>query len=59
MPNVLIALLMAVGVTAWVYSKMYRRTGGNTQNAMISAGLVGFLVFVAAIVILSTYFKPA
>jgi len=41
-----IAFLMAIGTAAWVYSKFQRSTGGNTQNALIGAGVVGVIVFV-------------
>lgn len=53
MPNPLIAFLFAVGVAAWIYSKTQRRTGGNTQNALIVAGLVGVLAFIAMLTLLN------
>lgn len=49
MSNSLIGLFMALGVAAWVYKKMHRYTGGNVQNALVVAGLVGLLAFLATI----------
>ncbi len=46
MSNGIIAFLMAIGVSAWVYSKFYRRTGGNTQSAVTGAAVVGIVVFI-------------
>lgn len=43
MSNTLIAMLMGAGFAAWVYSKVMRSTGGNTQSALIAAGASGFL----------------
>ena len=41
MSNGLIAFMMGIGVATWVYSKMYSRTGGNSQNASIVAAIAG------------------
>lgn len=56
MSNAMIGLLTGLGLAAWVYSKMYRRTGGNTQNALVVAGLVGFLAFLFMLTILGILF---
>lgn len=50
MTNGLVGFLAAVGFGAWVYSKVQRRTGGNTKQALIVAGIAA--VF-ALIVVLS------
>lgn len=55
MSNVMIAILFALGAGAWVYSKMYRRTGGNNKNAIIIGASVSLLVFVATIVLLGSF----
>jgi len=39
--NILIGLIFGIGFGGWIYSKMYRRTGGNTSNSIIVAGLCG------------------
>ncbi len=47
MSNAITGLLFGVGLSAWVYSKMMRQTGGNTKNSVIIAilaGLAGFLL---------------
>ena len=41
MSNGLIAFMMGIGVATWVYSKMYSRTGGNSQSAGVVAGVAG------------------
>lgn len=48
MPVVLIALLLAIGIAGWTYSKITQRTGGLTQSDMIVTGVVGLLVFMIA-----------
>lgn len=42
----LIALLFAVGASAWIYTTLGRRTGGgNQQNAFIGAAVAAVLIF--------------
>lgn len=53
MSNFLIAFLFAAGGGTWIYSKMYSRTGGNTQNALIVAGLSGVLLFGFMLIVLA------
>lgn len=53
MVNSLFGLLLAVGVGTWVYNYFHNKTGGNTQNALIMAGIAGVIVFVAFLVVLS------
>lgn len=48
MSNGLIAFMFAAGLAGWVYSKIHRQTGGNTQSALTvaaAAGLIGFIFF--------------
>ncbi|MCA9332600.1 hypothetical protein KDA00_01880 [Candidatus Saccharibacteria bacterium] len=45
MSNVLVAFLIGVGFAGWVYSKIQRQTGGNTQTSLIAAGASGFVAF--------------
>jgi uncharacterized membrane protein YeaQ/YmgE (transglycosylase-associated protein family) len=42
--NILIGFLMGISIGTWVYSKLMNKTGGNTQNAVIGAAVVGFIV---------------
>ncbi len=52
MSNGLIAFFCAAGAFAWVYSKFYRRTGGNANTSIPAAALVGVIVFLAVLTIL-------
>lgn len=44
--NVLIAFLVSVGATAWIYNKFMRSTGGNTKNSVVSAAVAGAAIFI-------------
>lgn len=44
--NMTVGLLFGLGFAAWVYSKIQQRTGGNTQNSVIVAGVAGLSVFI-------------
>jgi len=52
MGNGLIAFLMAIGASAWVFNKMQRSTGGNTQNSIIVAVAAAIFLFVITILVL-------
>lgn len=52
MTNVILGILGALGVGAWVYSKIMKSTGGNTQNAVIVAAIAGGATFLLAITLL-------
>lgn len=41
----MIALFLAAGVAGWIYSKIMKRTGGNMQQSVTTAGIAGFLAF--------------
>jgi len=45
MSNAFIALLLAVGASAWIYSKLMRSTGNNTRSAVTAAAISGVLIF--------------
>lgn len=45
MGNSLIAFLVAVSATVWVYTKMDRKTGGNIKSTAIVAGTAGLFAF--------------
>lgn len=48
----LVAFLIAASCVAWVYGKFMRNSGSNTQTSVIAAGVIGFLVFVVAFIVL-------
>lgn len=52
MSNVLIAFLVSISATAWIYNKFMRSTGGNTKNAVISAAVAGVAIFIFMLLVL-------
>ena len=52
MSNFLIALLFSLGAATWIYSKMMNRTGGNTKDSLISAGVSAVAIFIFILVVL-------
>ncbi len=58
MSNLMIGLLVALSAAVWVYSKVARRTGGNTRSSLIVAGIAAagaFLVVQSLLAILDNY----
>ena len=53
--NVMVGFLMGVGAGAWVYNKMQRQTGGNTQNSLIVAGFAALGAFLVIVTILQFF----
>lgn len=53
--NILVGFLLAAGSSAWVYAKVSRSSGGNTQSALIVAGIVGVGVWIAVILLLRAF----
>ncbi|MGB4759494.1 MAG: hypothetical protein WBP26_05560 [Candidatus Saccharimonadales bacterium] len=47
-----IAFLIAISASAWIYGKFMRSTGGNTQNSIIGVVVLGLLIFALAFVLL-------
>lgn len=43
--NQAIGFYAGLGVAAWVYGKMKRRTGGNTQTSLIVAAISGIFAW--------------
>ncbi|MDQ3158548.1 MAG: hypothetical protein M3P98_00205 [bacterium] len=48
MSNLLFAFLIGLPVGVWVYSKMYRRTGGESKSAITVGAGIGILAFLFA-----------
>ncbi len=55
--NLTIGFLVGAGGGAWVYSKVFRSSGGNTKNALIVAGCAGVGAMVLVATILGAIFK--
>ena len=55
--NLMIGFIAGLGLAAWVYSKIYRSSGGNTKNALIVAAAAGFGAMVLLIIVLGIFFK--
>ncbi len=58
MSALVVALFLAIGVSAWVYSKITRRTGGITQSDIIVTAVVGIIVFFVAWTLFGTILTP-
>ena len=52
MANWIIALLFAVVAGTWIYSKLMRTTGNNTQSSALGAGIAALLIFFAVLIVL-------
>lgn len=50
-----IALFIALGSGAWIYNKMYPRTGGQTNNAWVVAGVCTLVIFIIAYTSLKSF----
>lgn len=53
--NLTIGFLVAVSAGTWVYSKMQRQTGGNTQNSLIVAGFAALGAFLVIVTVLQLF----
>ncbi|MEK7603363.1 MAG: hypothetical protein AAB459_03935 [Patescibacteria group bacterium] len=53
MTNGFIAFLLGAGVGAWVYGKVMRSSGNNTQSALTVAAIAGVAGFVLMLLLLN------
>lgn len=53
MSNVFVGLLLGAGCAAWVYSKMMRSSGSNTQKSLTAAGFAFVAAFVVVLILMS------
>jgi hypothetical protein len=42
----LISVLFTAGAVTWIYTKLQRRSGNNTQQSLIACGVIGVVIFV-------------
>jgi len=45
MGNTVIALLVSLSATVWIYNKLMRSTGSNTKNSIIVAVTLAVCIF--------------
>lgn len=57
MPPTVIAFMFGAGFGTWVYTKIMRNSGGNTQNSAIVAAIAGIFGFVVMLLIMNTVDK--
>lgn len=58
MSNTLIAFLIAVSATTWIYTKVSNKTGGgNPRDSVIVAGVCGVVIFAFAYFLLGMILK--
>jgi hypothetical protein len=57
MSNVLISFMFSIGSCAWIYQKLQRYSGNNTQQSLVVSGIIGVVLFVIAISLLSMFVK--
>lgn len=48
-----IALLFGLGAGAWIYSRIYNRTGGNSKSSLITAIISGAAIALVLFMLLS------
>lgn len=51
-----IAFIFAIGASAWIYSKIYRSSGGNATNGLVAAGGLGLVLYLTMRAILAAVF---
>lgn len=42
----LISFLVAIGAVTWIYNKLQRTSGNNTQQSVTAAGIAGVVIFI-------------
>ncbi len=55
MSSIVVALFLAIGASGWVYSKITRRTGGNTGSDITVVAVVGLIVFFVTWTLLNSF----
>ena len=52
MSSTIIAFLIAISSSTWIYTKIQRKTGNNTQSSLIVAAVSFVGIFVLSIILL-------
>jgi hypothetical protein len=53
LPSIVVGIMLGAGAGTWVYSKTMRRTGGNTQNAIVLAAITGIIACIFIMTVLA------
>ena len=53
MSTFLIAFLVALGGGTWIFTKVQRTTGGNTQTSALMGAVAGVILFILICIIAS------
>jgi hypothetical protein len=56
MANWIVALLIGLAASVWVYEKLMNKTGNNRQNSIIAAAISGILLFIILYFVLGIIF---
>jgi cytochrome c oxidase assembly factor CtaG len=56
MANWVVALLLALAVSVWIYEKLMNKTGNNRQNSIIVAAVTAVLLFIILYFVLGIIF---
>jgi hypothetical protein len=56
MANWIVALLLGLAVSVWIYEKLMNKTGNNRQNSLIAAAVTSVLLFIILYFVLGIIF---
>jgi len=51
----LISLMFTAGACTWIYTKLQRTSGNNTQRSLTAVAVAGVLIFIVFFTILSLF----
>lgn len=53
----IVSLMFTVGACTWIYTKLQRTSGNNTQRSLTAVVIIGVLIFVVFYFILGIFIK--
>lgn len=54
MGNGVIAFLVAISASVWIYGKFMRKTGNNTKSSVIAVVMIGIFIFFLVLLLANT-----
>jgi len=51
----LISLMFTAGACTWIYTRLQRTSGNNTQRSLTAVAIAGVLIFVVFFIILNLF----